>query len=261
MADPLVKVHVHEHTGTLILNRPQKRNALSRAMLEALDQGLHDLHGQRKVRCVVITGAGAVFCSGRDLAEIRAASLGANPQQKWFEDVQAYREMLQAMLRFPKPIIAALNGPALASGAGLALAADVVIAAPEASIGLPEPRTGLVAGVVAPLLTFRIGASRAASMLLTGEALSAAEAHRVGLFHEIVAGDLLWARSVELSAKIAASAPEALLLTKRMLNETIGENLETLFAAGAAAAATALTTEAAAEGLAAFAEKRKPVWP
>jgi methylglutaconyl-CoA hydratase len=110
-------------------------------------------------------------------------------------------------------------------------------------------------------LAFRIGAGHAARLLLTSTLIPAAEALRIGLFHEIVSADLLWPRAVELSKLCARGAPEALQLTKRMLNETIGEHLSTLLAAGAAASATARTTEAAAEGLAAFAEKREPKWP
>ena len=263
MAEPLVKVHLHEHAGTLILNRPAKRNALSRDMLAELEQGLRDLHGQRKVRAVILTGAGSAFCSGLDLAEMRETSQGEAPQaqSQWYEDAVTYREVLDLMLRFPKPIIAAINGPALAGGAGLVLACDLVLGGTEATFGFPEPRRGLVAGVVAPLLAFRIGGGRAAHLLLGAEAISASEAYRVGIFHEVVETDRLWARAVEMAAQCAASAPEALLLTKRMLNETIGEQLETLLSAGSAVSATSRTTEAAAEGLAAFLEKRPPKWP
>jgi methylglutaconyl-CoA hydratase len=107
---------------------------------------------------------------------------------------------------------------------------------------------------------FRIGASHAANLLLTARTIDANEAHRIGLFHEIVASDLVWARAQEIAGEIAQSAPESLQLTKRLLNETIGEHLETLLTAGAADSATARTTEAAREGLAAFLEKREPKW-
>ena len=172
-----------------------------------------------------------------------------------------YKELLEQMLLFPKPIIAAVNGPAVAGGAGLVLAADIVVAAPDAKFGLPEPRRGLVAGLVAPLLTFRIGAGPAANLLLTARLAEADEAYRLGIYHELTAHAMLWARAHQLAMECAKSAPESLQLTKRMLNETIGELLGTLLAAGAAASATARTTEAASEGLAAFLEKRNPKWP
>jgi methylglutaconyl-CoA hydratase len=260
-ADPIVQIKVHEHVGTIILNRPHRRNALTRQMLADLVQAFDDLHMQRRVRAVVLTGAGSSFCAGMDLAEMLETSKGENPLAMWHEDAVAYRDVVETMLRFPKPIIAAVNGPAVAGGAGLVLAADIVIAATTAKFGLPEPMRGLVAGLVSPLLAFRVGGGLAAYLLLTAHILEAADAHARGIFHEVVHEDLAWARAAETAGSIARCAPEAMQLTKKMLNETIGEHLTTQLAAGAAASATARTTEAAAEGLAAFLEKREPIWP
>jgi methylglutaconyl-CoA hydratase len=257
----LVKLHVHEHTGTIILNRPKKRNALSRALLAELVQALGDLHQKRSVRAVVLAASGPAFCAGMDLAEMQSTSKAAGALAQWHTDSTAYRDLIEMMLRFPKPLIAAVSGPAMAGGAGLVLACDIVLATDAASFGLPEPRRGLVAGMVMPLLTFRIGAGRAAYLLLAAQTIPATEAHRMGLYHEIVHADHLWPRANEIAAECAACAPEALLLTKRMLNETLGEHLTTMLTAGAAVSATARTTEAAAEGLAAFLEKREPRWP
>lgn len=256
----LVKVHVHEVTGTVILNRPEKRNALSRALLGELAQAFDDLHQERRVRAVILTGSGGSFCAGMDLGEMLQTTREENPHTIWHEDAVLYRELVETMIRFPKPIIAAVTGPAVGGGLGLVAAADIVIAGDNAQFALPEARRGLVAGMVTPLLVFRIGAGQAAYLLLTGNSISAADAKRIGLVHETLAADSVWARSVQLAEEIAKSAPEAIQLTKRMLNETVGEHLSTLLAAGAAVSATARTTEAAAEGLAAFAEKREPKW-
>jgi methylglutaconyl-CoA hydratase len=247
-------------SGTVILNRPDKRNALSRQMLEDLAQAFDDLHQERMVRAVILTGAGTAFCAGMDLGEMQATSEQPDAFSQWHADAMQYRELLDTMLHFPKPIIAAVNGPVVAGGAGLMLASDIVIGTPDAKFGLPEPRRGIVAGMVSPLLVFRIGASQAANLLLTARTIEAAEAHRIGLYHEIVNSDLVWARAQEVAGEIAKSAPEAIQLTKRLLNETIGEHLGTLLTAGAADSATARTTEAAREGLAAFLEKREPKW-
>jgi len=254
----LVKVNIP--SGTIVLNRPDKRNALSRQMLTDIAQALDDLHQERKVRAVILTGAGSAFCAGMDLAEMQETSNQPDAFMQWHRDAIQYRELIDQMRRFPKPIIAAINGPVVAGGAGLLLASDIVVAAQEAKFGLPEPRRGIVAGMVAPLLVFRIGASHAANLLLTARTIEAAEAHRIGLFHEIVSADLVWARAQEIAGEIAKSAPESIQLTKRLLNETIGEHLETLLTAGAADSATARTTDAAREGLAAFLEKREPKW-
>jgi len=255
-----VMVKVNIPSGTIVLNRPDKRNALSRQMMTDIAQALDDLHQERKVRAVILTGAGSAFCAGMDLAEMQETSNQPDAFMQWHRDAIQYRELIDQMRRFPKPIIAAINGPVVAGGVGLLLASDIVVAAQEAKFGLPEPRRGIVAGMVAPLLVFRVGASHAANLLLSARMIEPAEAHRIGLFHEVVSADLVWARAQEIAGEIAQSAPESIQLTKRLLNETIGEHLETLLAAGAADSATARTTDAAREGLAAFLEKRQPKW-
>jgi len=257
----LVEVKKHIPSGTIILNRPEKRNALSRQTMAELLQALEDFHVERRVRAVILTGAGDAFCSGMDLAEMSETNRQPDAHRQWYHDAVQYKELIEYMLRFPKPIIAAVNGPAVAGGAGLVLASDIVVAGEGACLGFPEPRRGLVAGLVAPLLTFRIGAGYAANLLLTARLIDAAEAARVNLFHELVRPDLVWARAHALAEACAQSAPEALQLTKKLVNETIGEHLQVLLSAGAAASATSRTTEAAAEGLAAFLQKRAPQWP
>jgi methylglutaconyl-CoA hydratase len=256
----LIKVMVYQSLGTIVLNRPEKRNALNRELLGELDQAFHDLHLEKKVRAVALTGTDPAFCAGMDLAEMLATQDEPDAFARWYDDATLYRDLLEKMLLFPKPLIAAVNGPALAGGLGLVLACDIVFASAEAKFGLPEPKRGLVAGIVSPLLAFRIGAGQAAPLLLTGRVIESEAAARLGLVHEQVEHDKLWARSVQLADEISQSAPEALLLTKRMLNETIGENLSVLLSAGAATSATARTTECATEGLKAFLEKRDPVW-
>src|SRR3954463_3476269 len=247
-------------SGTIVLDRPDKRNALSRQLLTDLSQSLDDLHQERKVRAVILTGAGTAFCAGMDLAEMQETSKQPDAFALWHQDAVQYRELLDKMLRFPKPIIAAINGPVVAGGMGLMLASDIVVVADGAKFGLPEPRRGVVAGMVAPLLVFRVGASHAANLLLTARTIEAPEAQRIGLIHELMKGDLVWARAQEIAGEIARSAPEAIQLTKRLLNETIGEHLGTLLTAGAADSATARTNDAAREGLSAFLEKREPKW-
>ncbi len=220
MSQPLVKIHVHEHTGTIILNRPEKRNALSRKLLAELAQALDDLHQERRVRAVVLAASGSAFCAGMDLSEMRDTRQTTDALAQWHADAAAYRDLLEMMLRFPKPLIAAVQGPAMAGGAGLMLACDIVVATAEAKFGLLEPKRGLVAGIITPLLAFRIGAGQSAYLLLTAQTIDATEARRLGLFHEIVGQEhQLWPRAQELAGYCAACAPEALLLTKRMLKQ------------------------------------------
>ena len=258
--EPLVKIHLHEHTATVTLNRPDKRNALSRGLMQELHQALDDVHQERKVRGVIVTGSGAAFCAGMDLAEMLAVSQQEDCQEQWRADAAVYHELIEAMLRFPKPLVAAVNGPAVAGGAGIVMACDLVVASRSAKFGFPEPRRGVVAGMVAPLLAFRIGASRAAYLLFTAQVIEAQQALDFGLYHDLVDDEQIWARANQLVGEVAKSAPEAMQMTKRLLNETIGEQLFSQLAAGAALSATSRTTEAAAEGLAAFLEKREPKW-
>ncbi|MGD9646997.1 MAG: enoyl-CoA hydratase/isomerase family protein [Pirellulales bacterium] len=260
MSESLVRVHVHGAAGTIILNRPDKRNALSRALLADVAQALDDLHQERRVRGVILTGAGPAFCAGMDLDEMLATSQQPDAQARWSDDVLAYRDLVEKMLQFPKPIVAAVNGPAVAGGLGLVAASDLVLAADDAQFGLPEPRRGITAAIVAPLVVFRIGAGQAGYLLMTGAIVDVERAARMGLVHERIAAARLWPRAVELVEECARCAPSSLQLTKRMLNETIGEQLGTMLSTGAAVSATARTTEAAAEGLQAFKEKRPPAW-
>src|SRR5262245_16810233 len=226
----LVKKNVP--SGTIVLNRPDKRNALSRQLLADIAQAFDDLHQERSVRAVILTGAGSSFCAGMDLSEMQETSQRPDAFAQWHADAVQYRELVDKMLQFPKPIIAAVNGPAVAGGAGLVLASDLVVASAEAKFGLPEPKRGVVAGMVAPLLAFRLGASHAANLLLTARLIDCGEAHRIGLVHEIAKSDFVWARAQEIAVEVATSAPESIQLTKRLLNETIGEHLATLLTVG-----------------------------
>lgn len=256
-----VRVKVHKPSGTIVLDRPDKRNALSRLMLLQFERALEDLHQERSVRAVVVTGAGEAFSAGADIAEMQATYGTDDALEQWARDSMQYRKLLEYMLRFPKPIIAAVNGPAVGMGAGLVLASDIVLATSEARFGFPEPRRGVVAGLSAPLLAFRIGGGKAANLLLTSRLIGADEALDVGVYHRLVPGDLIWASAHAEAEQCAQSSAEALQLTKKMLNETIGEQLSTHLSTGAAISATSRTTEAAEEGVKAFMEKREPNWP
>lgn len=260
MAEPLIQVKKHVPAGTIIINRPDKRNALSREMISQLEQAFRDLHGEKSVRAVILMGAGKAFCAGLCLEELHAILQEDDSLQRWHHDTSALRDLLLTMLRFPKPIIAAVNGPAMGLGAGLVLASDIAVGCEEASFGFPEPKRGVVSGLCAPLLHFRAGGRHAARLLLTAAPAHAQRAVEMGIYDELIESDKLWARSMEIAQEIGATAPEAIQLTKRTLNEMVGEQLEMHLSAGAAASATSRTTAAAKEGLAAFVEKREPDW-
>ena len=260
-AEDAVKVRVDGCSGTIILNNVNKRNAINRAMLEQLREALGDLHQEKRVRGVIVTGNETAFSSGTDLTEIRETMGDNDPQQTWFADSLAQKELIEQMLRFPKPIVSAVNGPALGFGATMVLASDLVVGTAEATFGFPETQRGLVPGLAAPLLAFRLGSAAAADFLLRAEVASAEDCSARGIYHWLVDADLVWAKADAIIRDLCAKDPSAISMTKRLLNETIGENLFTQLSAGAAATASARTTAAAKEGVESFLEKRDPEWP
>jgi len=261
MQSDAIQIKVSDGAGTIVLNRPDRGNALTRSMVLQLIEALDDLYRERQVRAIVLTGAGDEFSRGIDLTEAQATQDFDDPEKQWGDDAADMLDLYQRLLETTKPVITAVNGAALSAGAGLVAASDIVVASSAASFGFPDARQGLVAGLAAPLLCFRVGAGIAAKMLLTSTPIDAAEAHRLGVFHELVEPDLVWARANELAKQCAAGSPEAIQLTKRLLYETLGENLSTQLAGGAVMSATARTTEAAVEGIAAHLDGRRPEWP
>ena len=257
----LVQIRKDAPSGTIIIDRPDKRNAINSQLVTQLSQAFDDFMQERSVRAVVLTGAGDTFCSGTDLSEIQATSETPDCMATWHRESQQLKSLIETMLRFPKPIIAAINGPVMGIGTALMLAADVVIAGESAAVGFPESRRGLSAGFTLPLLSFRVGAGCAASLMLTGNTLTAQQSLSRGLIHEVVPNDFVWARSNEVAADCAAGARESHQMTKQLINETIGEAMLTQLSTGAANTAAARTTDAAQEGIAAFLEKRDPEWP
>ncbi|MEM9410251.1 MAG: enoyl-CoA hydratase/isomerase family protein [Planctomycetota bacterium] len=255
-----VQVRKDQPSGTIIINRPNRRNALSREVVAAIQQGLEDLYQENQVRAVILTGTGNTFSSGADLQEIKDTSEDKDANQIWHEDVSKFQTLIEYILRYPKPVICAVNGWTVGSGIALMLASDIVIAASEAKVKMPEANLGLFSGLATALLSFRIGSGQAAKILLTGSTLDAEEGTKVGVFQEQVESNLLWARCQEIATQISSGSRQSHQLIKQMLNETVGEELFTQLSIGSANTAAARTTEIAQEGVNAFLEKRSPNW-
>lgn len=257
----MITVKVNAPSGTIILDNAPRRNALCRHLVGELKEAIDDLRQEKKVRGIVITGAGPHFCSGMDVKELSETACSEQAMQQWFEDAQAIQSLLEQMWYCPKPIVAAVDGAALGSGLALVLACDLVVASQRATFSIPSPKLGLVSGLTVPLLCFRAGAAVASGILLGGKELSASEAKQANLIHQVVDSDQVWVRSTNWVDSIAEGAGESLQLTKKVLNEMVGEQISTLLSSGAAATATALTTDAALEGINAFVAKRPPQFP
>lgn len=258
------KVHVRKDppSGTILIDDLTRRNPLSRMVVDQLLQGLEDLRQEPSVRCIIITGSGDMFSSGTDLAEVGVVDEGDSLSQAavWQQDVQRVRDLYLSCLRHPKIIIAALPGPALGTGAGLALAADLMLATPQTVWAFPEGNRGLVAGAAIPLVAFRWGAGLASRLCVAGLPLTANQARDLGLVLDVVSPDDLWLSAHQLAETIAKTSPSSVSLAKRVLLETAGEDLESFLSTGAAAMAAARTTPSAREGIQAFLDKRSPDW-
>lgn len=258
-----VEVKIVDRIATLILDRPQVYNALSSGLIEDLVQAFSDVHQEMRVEAVVLTGKGDHFCSGVDLkgfAEI-AEMEPIDAQAAWYEAWRELTELCETMLRFPKPIVAAIDGSAIGAGLALALCCDLMIMTDRASLAANAAERGLIGGLTAPLLAFRSNSSIASRMLLTGEPLESREAYRLGLCCDVVTPDQIWVAGNEWAKRCSSAPHESVRATKRVLNESVGEALLTQLASGAATGATVCSTESAAEGIRAFLEKRSPSWP
>lgn len=242
--------------ATVTLNRPERRNAIDQALRDGLTEALARLDRDDAVRVVVLTGAGSAFCAGVDLAEAAptaTTAAGDGPA----EPVTARPPVAASLWAFRKPVIAAINGPAVGGGLELALACDLRLAAAGARLGLTEVRIGSLPGSGGTQLLPRIvGPGPAARLVLSGELVDAAEALRIGLVSEVHPDAELGAAAAALAQTIAANAPLSLLAAKRALLAARdrpfaeGQALERELWAELAA------TEDRAEGRTAFREKR-----
>lgn len=250
-----IEVKIHEPIATILLDRPDACNALSPTVVADLMTALSDVHQERRVGAVVLAGSGPHFCAGMDLKVMgRIAALPpdqAYPQ--WFTLWNDFTRLLEAILRFPKPVVAAVDGAAIGGGFALALAADCVVASQRANFAVPAIQRGIASGATAALLTFRLGGAVAARMLLTGQSMNAEQAHTVGFCPPPVPSDQVWVAAKELAMATTRGPQEAVQATKRQLNEDIGEAVLTQLAAGAAASATSCTTAGAVAALQKFA--------
>lgn len=260
MASPLVIKTELGGVVRLTLNRPDKRNALSREVLQELLTTLRDLSTRTDVRLVVLSAEGTVFCAGMDLAQMQENAARPDATALWQADTALYRDVVTTLLQLRTPTLAVLPGPALAGGLGLVLACDLVLAAETSTLALPEPKRGLTAAIVTPLLAYRAGPSAASFLLLSGQSISADHARHAGICHAVVPAMELSAKSDELVASILTGAPGALAASKRHLLECAGADLLTQIDQAVALSARARETAEAREGLQAFLEKRSPTW-
>ena len=241
--------------ATLLLNRPDKRNALNAELVAALGEAVARAGGDADVRVLAVRGAGSDFCAGADLAELaRIQQLG--PEES-LADAQRLGDLLVRFRRCPKPIVAVVQGKALAGGAGLATACDLVLARDDAELGYPEVHLGFVPAMVMAILRRKVPEARAFELVARGDRIGAAEAERIGLVNRVFSSATFDDDVARYLSSLCERPPTAVSLTKRLLYGIDGVPFEDAVARGAEVNAIARLTEACREGVRRFLERSR----
>jgi len=244
---------------TLVLDDPDRRNALDYAAVGELVAALEAAAADPGVGCVVLTGAGSAFSAGGDLRQFRREIDSSDATADWTTGA-GWEQLIAGIPRLRVPVVAAVNGPALAGACGLVAACDVAIAASSATLGVTEVRLGLFPIVVLPALIRAVGPRAARELALTGRVVDADEAQRLGLVHRVVPDAELAATAAGVAAELAALAPTALAMGKALLAELTDLPHDAAVRHGRAMRGAFLHTADLREGVDAFLEKRRPVW-
>jgi methylglutaconyl-CoA hydratase len=243
---------------TITLNHPEKRNALSPALMEEITVALAEAES---CGCgvVILTGAGSAFCAGLDMDYLE--SLRAHTPKEHRRDSESMARVLRTLYDFPKPVIAAVNGPAIACGMSLATIADFTLATPESKFGFNEVRVGFVPAIAATYLRRQVGEKRTRELLLTGRLLKAQEALQLGLVTEVVAAEELMKTAHALAQTLLLNSPLAMQALKRLLATHCRCQLDEGIEAAIEVNAQQRTTADFKEGVSAFLEHRRAEWP
>ena len=243
--------------ATITLNRPEKRNAVSFALVDELLAALDEIE-QSSAQVVILTGAGKAFCAGLDLDELK--NLLGRTNEENVEDSSRMGRIFRRIYDFPLPTIAAVNGAAIAGGTGFGTMCDFTLAVPEAKFGYTEVRIGFVPAIVSSMLVWQVGHKIARDLLLTGRLFDATEAHRYGLVNEVVEPERLMTRARELATQLLENSPSSMRATKRLINGFIAGQLDQQIGQAVQDNARIRTTADFREGITSFLEKRKPRW-
>ncbi|HMP40722.1 MAG TPA: enoyl-CoA hydratase-related protein [Roseiflexaceae bacterium] len=244
--------------ATLLLDRPQVRNALDAAMIDTLNAAFAELAADSAVRVVVLTGAGTAFCAGGDLNWMRA-SLQLHAEANLAE-IERLSLLFEQAWAFPKPLIGRVNGVAIGAGAGLIACCDLAVAANHARFGFGEVKVGLVPAIFSRYVIPKIGVGHARALFVSGEQFSAERAFEIGLVHAVVDVPDLDATVAAIAARCRSSAPEAVALTKQVIDTVWEAERDEARRATIKTIAAVRRSAEAQEGISAFLEKRRPRW-
>ncbi len=239
------------------LNRPQRLNAVTQQLYDELNAALNRAEADNEARVVLLTGEGRAFCVGADLKEHKAGRTAFDRRQY----LQGEQSVCKRLLQLGKPVVAAVNGYALGAGAELAIAADFLLMAESAQIGLPEISIGnFLGGGVTWLLPRLVGLAKARELVFLGERIMGAEAVRIGLANRVFADDGFLDAAREFAGKVASKAPISMQLAKLQLNMSAERTFDAALVAELEGMMFVGTTQDWQEGIDAFAEKRTPVF-
>jgi methylglutaconyl-CoA hydratase len=243
----------------LTLDRPEIHNAFDDRLIAKLTRELASLGTDAGVRVVVLTGAGRSFSAGADLNWMRRTATYGEAENR--ADARALAKLMQTLHELPKPTVARVNGAALGGGTGLVACCDIVVASAQATFGTTEVRLGLIPSVIGPYVLAAIGPRQARRLMLTGARISAAEALRLGLVHEVVAAEQLDGAVARIVGELLKSGPAALAAAKRLIRDLGGRPIDAALIDDTARRIASLrATGEAREGVGAFLEKRPPSW-
>ncbi len=255
-ADALLLRADHAGVARLTLNRPAARNALSLALMGALEGELARIAEEPGIKVVVIGGAGPAFCAGHDLREMRG-----RPERAAYEETfAACSRLMLAITRLPKPVIARAHGIATAAGCQLVATCDLAVAAETARFATPGVNIGLFCSTPMVALSRAVGRKAAMEMLLTGELFDAARAREIGLVNRVVPDTALDAETAALAEGIAAKSPLTLAIGKEAFYAQAEMRLDEAYRHTSEVMTRNMLARDAAEGIDAFLQKRQPVW-
>ncbi|MFM2043181.1 MAG: hypothetical protein RLY86_1757 [Pseudomonadota bacterium] len=258
MDSPVLVARDGRGIATVTLNRPEVHNAFNDGVIADLHRIWLDLGADPAVRAVVLRGNGPSFSAGADLTWMKRMAGYSLEQNR--EDALGLARMLRALNELPKPTVAVVHGPTFAGGTGLVAACDIALAADSALFALTEVKLGLIPATIGPYVVAAMGARAARRYFLTAERFSAAEAHRLGLVHEVVAVDALEATVQRILTRLLEGGPVALAATKDLIRAVDRPLDDALVADTADRIAAARAGEEGREGVSSFLEKRKPAW-
>jgi methylglutaconyl-CoA hydratase len=254
-----IDITMHERVATVTLDRPDVRNAFNDATIAELALAFDELGRDEDVRAIILAANGPAFCAGGDLNWMKAMAGYSDSEN--YDDALKLADMLRTIYLCPKPVVAKIQGDCYAGGMGLVAACDIAVAVDAANFCLSEVKLGLIPATISPYVIKAMGENAARRYFLTAERFSAAEAHRIGFVHELVAPADLDARVAAIIKSLVTNSPNAVKEAKTLVRDMAGKVVDQELVSDSARRIAAIRASSEGrDGVASFLEKRKPLW-